>query len=70
MLSLLLASYVGIFPLPHDYRYEMCESMVVSKYYAYNQCFNDDVVVGLRWDGAQFLLTCGRVRVLCPSRAI
>jgi len=68
MFSLILAS-LGVFPLPDvGGRFEMCEAMMSNRYYAYNSCFNDDVVVGVRWDGAQILLTCARVRILCPSR--
>ena len=70
MFSLILAS-LGVFPIPDaSGRFEMCETMMSSRYYAYNSCFHDDVVVGARWDGTQVLLTCARVRVLCPSRSV
>jgi hypothetical protein len=68
MFSIILASF-GFFPLPDvGGRYEACEAVLSAPYYAYNRCFNDDVMIGARWDGSQILLTCARVRVICPLR--
>lgn len=45
----------------------VCEVKSTRTYYAYNQCFQGDVVTGARWDGYQMLLLCQTLTVVCPK---
>lgn len=45
----------------------ICQVKVTRSYYAYNQCFQGDVVTGMRWDGYQALLLCQTLTVICPK---
>jgi hypothetical protein len=45
-----------------------CEVKTVRAYYAYNRCFQGDVVTGVRWDGYQMLLTCETLKMVCPKK--
>jgi hypothetical protein len=64
MSVLLLA--ISLFPFRPGW--DACQVQTVRTYYAYNQCFRNDVVVGARIEGGGVLLTCSSVSVICPKQ--
>lgn len=45
----------------------VCNTFISKKYRTYNQCRNNDVVLGVQWDGQNFILNCGTLQVLCSK---
>lgn len=66
MLSFILS--LGLFPLRPGSA--ICKPIIESHYYSTYSCRRNDVVTGIRNNGSELILICGKLKVVCDKNII